>query len=60
MACAVFALSFMSCGSQNTKSAGASDGDTTTVDSLDSDSVSVDSIDSLRTVAIDSANSATK
>ena len=57
MACAVFALSFMSCGNKTTNVAGASDSDTVTVDSLDSDSVSVDSLDS---VATDSAVSAIK
>ena len=35
MVCAAFALSFMSCGNQTTKVAGASDSDTVTVDSLD-------------------------
>ena len=36
MVCAVFALSFMSCGNKTAKVAGASDSDTVTVDSLDS------------------------
>lgn len=57
MVCAVFALSFMSCGNKTTNVAGASDSDTVTVDSLDSDSVSVDSLDS---VATDSTASAIK
>lgn len=47
MVCAAFALSFMSCGNKTTKTAGASDSDTVTVDSLDS-------------VATDSTVSATK
>lgn len=52
MACAVFALSFMSCGNQTTKSVGASDSDTATVDTLDSVSTdSVASVDSLHSVA---------
>lgn len=36
MVCAAFALSLMSCGNKTTKSVGASDSDTVTVDSLDS------------------------
>ena len=61
MACAVFALSFMSCGNQTTKSAGTSDSDTTTVDTLDSAATdSVASVDSLHSVASDSAASAAK
>ena len=61
MACAVFALSFMSCGNQTTKSAGASDSDTTTVDTLDSVSTdSAASVDSLHSVASDSTASAAK
>lgn len=57
MVCAIFALSFMSCGNKTAKVAGASDSDTVTVDSLDSDSVSVDSLDS---VATDSTASTAK
>ena len=61
MACAVFALSFMSCGNQTTKSAGASDSDTATVDTLDSVSTdSAASVDSLHSVASDSTSSVAK
>ena len=52
MACAVFALSFMSCGNQTTKSAASSDSDSVTVDTLDSVAAdSVASVDSLHSVA---------
>ena len=52
MACAIFALSFISCGNKTTNAAGASDSDTVTVDSLDSDSVSVDSLHSVATDSV--------
>ena len=45
MACAIFALSFMSCGNKTTKVACASDSDTVTVDSLDT--IAADSTDSV-------------
>lgn len=45
MVCAIFALSFMSCGNKTTKVAGASDSDTVTVDSLDT--IAADSTDSV-------------
>lgn len=45
MVCAIFALSFMSCGNKTTKVADASDSDTVTVDSLDT--VAADSTDSV-------------
>ena len=52
MACAIFALSFISCGNKTTNVAGASDSDTITVDSLDSDSVSVDSLHGVATDSV--------
>ena len=61
MACAVFALSFMSCGNQTTKSAASSDSDSVTVDTLDSVAAdSVASVDSLHSVASDSTASIAK
>ena len=44
MMCAVFALSFVSCGNKTAGTANQNDSDTTVVDSVAVDSVSADSV----------------